>query len=77
MVPVGVVPATCGGVPQEAPGWDGGGLFPDGDFIIFVPRDHGYGIVGDPWAPSLCVFGTPAVQAFGRRNAGALKPQLR
>ena len=65
------------GVPHEDLRWDDGGLFPDGDFMIFVPRDHGYGIVGDPWAQTLCVFGMPAVEAVGRRNAGVLKPRLR
>ncbi len=63
--------------PSEVPGWDTGGLFPNGDYTIFVGRDHAFGIVGHPWEQSLCVFGDRAVDAFAARNHGALEKVLR
>ena len=49
---------------------------PNGDYTIFVGRDHAFGIVGHPWEQSLCVFGELAVNAFAARNQGAL-PEIR
>jgi hypothetical protein len=63
--------------PQEVPGWDTGGLFPNGDYTIFVGRDHAFGILGHPWEQSLCVFGDCAVGAFTARNNGVLAKILR
>jgi hypothetical protein len=63
--------------PQEVPGWDTGGLFPNGDYTIFVGRDHAFGIVGHPWEQSLCLFGDAAVDAFTARNQGTLERVLR
>lgn len=60
--------------PQEVTGWDVGGLFPNGDYTIFVARD---GILGHPFERSLCVFGTPAVDAFAARNRRILDRILR
>ena len=50
--------------PEDVPGWDGGGLFPNGDYTIFVGRDYAFGVLGHPWERSSCVFGEPAVAAF-------------
>jgi hypothetical protein len=58
--------------PEDVPGWDVGGLFPNGDYTIFVGRDHGFGILGHPFEHSLCVFGESAVSAFTTRINGAL-----
>lgn len=63
--------------PQEVSGWDTGGLFPNGDYTIFVGRDYAFGILGHPWEQSLCVFGDPAVDAFAARNHGILERILR
>jgi hypothetical protein len=63
--------------PQEVPGWKYGGLFPNGDFTIFVGRDDAFGIVGNPREQSLCVFGDAAVDAFTARNQGTLDRVLR
>jgi hypothetical protein len=63
--------------PQDVPGWDVGGLFPNGDYTIFVGRDHAFGLVGNPWEQSLCVFGDSAVDAFVARNQGTLDRVLR
>ena len=64
-------------VQEEVPGWDVGGLFPNGDYTIFVSRDRAFGILGHPWEQSLCVFGEPAVAAFEARNRGVLTTILR
>jgi Protein of unknown function (DUF2716) len=58
--------------PEEVPGWDIGGLFPNGDYTIFVGRDDAFGILGHPLEHTLCVFGEPAVRAFAARNRGPL-----
>lgn len=58
--------------PREVPGWDTGGLFPNGDYTIHLGRDDAFGIVGHPWEQSLCVFGAPAVGAFITRNVETL-----
>ncbi|WP_436535596.1 DUF2716 domain-containing protein [Actinoplanes sp. HUAS TT8] len=63
--------------PQDVPGWDTGGLFPNGDYTIFVGRDQAFGIVGHPWEQSLCVFGAAAVNAFTTRNVTVLDATLR
>ena len=63
--------------PREVPGWDTGGLFPNGDYTIFVGREDGFGLVGHPWERSLCVFGAPAVDAFVARNVGILATVIR
>ena len=63
--------------PDEVPGWDVGGLFPNGDYTIFVGRDYTFGILGHPWERSLCVFGEPAVAAFAARNQAILGTVLR
>jgi hypothetical protein len=63
--------------PEDVPGWDVGGLFPNGDYTILIGRDFAFGIVGHPWERSLCVFGEPAVAAFARRNRGILHTVLR
>jgi Protein of unknown function (DUF2716) len=63
--------------PDEVRGWDVGGLFPNGDYTIFVGRDYALGILGHPWEHSLCVFGEPAVAAFAARNHGVLTRVLR
>ncbi len=62
--------------PEEVPGWDVGGLFPNGDYIIFVGRDYAFGVLGHPWERSLCLFGT-AVAAFAARNRATLTTVLR
>jgi hypothetical protein len=62
--------------PEDVPGWDTGGLFPNGDYTIFVGRDDAFGLVGHPWEQSLCVFGT-AVAAFAAHNRGTLTNVLR
>ena len=63
--------------PEEVPGWDVGGLFPNGDYTIFVGRDYAFGILGHPWERSLCVFGQTAMAAFATRNQGILTTVLR
>lgn len=63
--------------PQEVAGWDTGGLFPNGDYTIFVGRAYAFGILGHPWEQSLCVFGGRAVDAFAARNQGILGNILR
>jgi hypothetical protein len=63
--------------PEEVPGWDVGGLFPNGDYTIFVGRDYSFGILGHPWERSLCVFGVGAVATFAARNRGILTKILR
>ncbi|MEV4414338.1 DUF2716 domain-containing protein [Catellatospora sp. NPDC049609] len=63
--------------PREVPGWEIGGLLPDGDFMIFLGRDDAFGVVGDPWEQTLCVFGAPAVAAFEARSRGHLPPPIR
>jgi hypothetical protein len=57
------------------PGWDVGGLLPNGDYTIFVGRDHAYGILGHPWERSLCIFGEPALAVFTARNQ-AIPPTI-
>lgn len=63
--------------PEEVSGWDVGGLFPNGDYTIFVGRDDRFGMLGHPWEQSLCVFGATAVAAFETRNNGILSTRLR
>lgn len=63
--------------PEEVTNWDTGGLFPNGDYTIFVGRDHAFGILGHPWEQSLCVFGATAVEAFTAHNRGVLDTILR
>jgi hypothetical protein len=63
--------------PNEVPGWDVGGLFPNGDYTIFVGRDYAFGILGHPWEQSLCVFGARAEAAFTARNRNVLTTVLR
>jgi Protein of unknown function (DUF2716) len=63
--------------PEEVPGWDVGGLFPNGDYTIFVGRDFAFGVLGHPWEQSLLVFGALAVTAFEARNNGKLTTVLR
>lgn len=62
--------------PEEVPGWDVGGLFPNGDYTIFAGRDYAFAILGHPWEHSLCLIGT-AVTAFAARNHGTLTTVLR
>jgi hypothetical protein len=67
---------------DDVPGWDTGGLFPNGDYTIFVSRDHRLGIVGHPWEQSLCVFGDQALRAASTcaastRDEGILGPIIR
>jgi hypothetical protein len=63
--------------PDEVPGWNVGGLFPNGDFTIFLGRDDAFGIIGHPWERSLCVYGERAVAAFTERNRNRLTTVLR
>jgi hypothetical protein len=63
--------------PEEVPGWEFGGLFPNGDYTIFLGRDAAFGILGHPWERTICVFGAPAVMAFTARNRGVLATVLR
>lgn len=63
--------------PQEVSGWDTGGLFPNGSYTIFVGRDYAFGVIGNPWEQSLCVFGDAAVDAFAVRNLKILDRILR
>jgi hypothetical protein len=62
---------------EDVPGWWAGGLFPNGDYTIFVAREDRFGVFGHPWEQSLCVFGADAVAAFDRLNRGTLTRVLR
>jgi Protein of unknown function (DUF2716) len=33
---------------------------PNGDYMIFVSRDHMFGVLGDPFENTICFFGAPA-----------------
>lgn len=40
------------------------GVFPDGDYYVFLTEDMASGTFGHPWHQTLCVFGDPLVQAL-------------
>nr|WP_281401089.1 DUF2716 domain-containing protein [Amycolatopsis umgeniensis] len=52
-------------------------FYPNGDFSIFVAKDLSFGVVGNPFEESFCVFGESAVAAAERHNAGLLTEVLR
>jgi hypothetical protein len=69
-------PHAVGSV-DDVPGWDTGGLFPNGDYTIFVDPRYRFGILGHPWEQSLCVFGDEALRAVSKRDIGILGPIIR
>jgi hypothetical protein len=69
-------PHAAGSV-DDVPGWDTGGLFPNGDYTIFVNPGYRFGILGHPWERSLCVFGDEALASVSKRDIGILRPVIR
>ncbi len=69
-------PHKAGGL-EDVPGWENGGLFPNGDYTVFVNRDYTFGIVGHPLEMSLCVFGEQALAAVAAADSDALTVVLR
>ncbi|GAB3870228.1 DUF2716 domain-containing protein [Kibdelosporangium lantanae] len=51
--------------------------YPNGDYMIFVSKDHTFGVLGDPFEASICFFGVPAVNAVVALNDGVLEEVLR
>jgi hypothetical protein len=43
------------------------GIYPDGDYFIFLADDFSFGTFGHPWQLSLCVFGQPLLNALDGR----------
>jgi Protein of unknown function (DUF2716) len=62
---------------DDVPSWDAGGLFPNGDYTIFLARGDRFGVFGHPWEQTLCVFGADALAALRQHNHGALTHILR
>ncbi|MFI9815426.1 DUF2716 domain-containing protein [Saccharothrix variisporea] len=61
---------------EDAGDWESV-LLPNGDYLVFVAKDHSFGVVGDHVERSLCFFGVPAVAAARRLNKGVLTRTLR
>jgi Protein of unknown function (DUF2716) len=59
------------------PGWQTGGLFPNGDYTILLAWGDRFGVFGHPWEQSLCVFGAQAVDTLDRLDHGTLTQILR
>jgi hypothetical protein len=51
--------------------------YPDGDYMIFVARDHGFGVLGDHRNHTICFFGEPAVRAVTELNRDVLTELVR
>lgn len=52
------------------------GIYPDGDYYIFLADDFSFGTFGHPWQLSLCVFGESLLDITTER-VRAIMPQLR
>lgn len=61
--------------PRESASWSLG-IFPDGDYYIFLADDFSFGTFGHPWQLSLCVFGQPLLDMTSEQVRGIL-PLLR
>lgn len=57
--------------PQESAAWTLG-IFPDGDYYIFLADDFSFGTFGHPWQLSLCVFGQSLLDATSEQLLGIL-----
>jgi hypothetical protein len=51
--------------------------YPNGDYMIFVSRDHTFGVLGDHVENTICFFGEPAVAAAVALNNGVLTDLIR
>lgn len=51
--------------------------YPNGDYMIFVSRDHTFGVLGDHVEETICFFGGPAVAAAVALNNGVLTDLIR
>src|ERR1043165_5483020 len=61
---------------DELNGWEYS-HYPNGDYMIFVSKDHTFGIVADPFEETICFFGASAVAAVTALNDGVLTNMLR
>ena len=44
-------------------------VYPNGDYYAYLTPDFGQGTFGNPWEPSLCVFGEQMIESLGRSLA--------
>lgn len=44
-------------------------VYPNGDYYAYLTPDFGEGTFGNPWEPSLCVFGERMIGSLGRSLA--------
>ncbi|MGW6933663.1 DUF2716 domain-containing protein [Lentzea sp. NPDC054927] len=51
--------------------------YPNGDYMIFVSKDHAFGVLGDHFEKTICFFGAPAVTAAIALNDGVLTSLIR
>lgn len=63
------------GRPGQPP-WPGG-VYPDGDYFLYVPRDLRFGTFGHPWEHTLCVFGESLVAHVEQPLTNLLGPPVR
>lgn len=61
--------------PHESTAWLLG-IFPDGDYYIYLADDFSFGTFGHPWQASLCVFGKSLLNMTSEQVRGML-PLLR
>ena len=61
--------------PRKSAAWSLG-IFPDGDYYIFLADDFSFGTFGHPWQLSLCVFGQSLLNVASKQVRGIL-PLLR
>jgi hypothetical protein len=40
------------------------GVFPDGDYYVFMTEDMTIGTFGHPWRQTLCIFGARLVESL-------------
>jgi hypothetical protein len=61
---------------EDLEGWEYSHC-PNGDYMIFVARDHTFGVLGDHIEKTICFFGAPAVAAAVALNNGVLTDLIR
>jgi hypothetical protein len=63
-------------VDGRGPRWPGG-VFPDGDYALYLTSDLRFGTFGHPWEETLCVFGEPLLTAVETRLTTLLGAPVR
>jgi len=53
------------------------GLYPDGDYHIFLAEDFSFGMFGHPWEQTICVFGERLLQAMDQHTPSLFRSILR